>query len=411
MRESLINEKKQLQLERLQSSLNRAYKNVPYHQSRFRDTGLDPSSVESLDDLAKLPFMTRDDMGKNYPYGLFAVPLRDIVRIHTSPGTSINPSISGYTRHDLDVWRSIVSKALSVSGIKETDILQIHLGTGLSNWGRDYQSGAEALGSGVIPHDVLSLSKNLMVLRDYKTTALVTTPAYAKLLTDFMYASGFNPTGLSLKTVILVGEAATDELRADLEKRMHVKIWRHYGLSEIPGAGIGFECSEKQGLHIQDDHFIAEIINPDSLKECPHGEWGELVLTTLTSRAFPLIRFRTGDRARLLTEPCKCGSVETRIEWNGERTDGLLNIDGVKVSTQLVRNYISEMLGFEPEFCEVSKSADVDNVLSVSMAVSDKMFSDEIKQLEKAVLQLESSIQEAVGVKTSFSLREKAFYI
>lgn len=411
MHDTSIIEKKQLQFERLQSSLNRAYRNVPYHQSKFREIDLDPSCVESLDDMKKIPFMTREDMGGNYPYGLFAVPLRDIVRIHTAPGTTRNPSISGYTRHDLDIWRSIVAQTLAVSGIKDSDILQIHLNSGLSNWGRDYQAGAEALGVGVIPHDVLSLAKNIMVLRDYRTTVLVTTPAYAKVLTEYMYSSGFNPTGLSLKTLILAGEAASIDERTFLEKHLHVKTWQHYGLSEIPGACIGYECSEKNGLHIQDEHFIAEIINPKTLTECPHGEWGELVLTTLTVRAFPLIRFRTGDLARLITEPCECGSVDTKIEWKGERSDDLLNIDGVKVSTSLVRNYLEDLLGFEPEFCEVCRSITDEPFLSVSMTVSEKLFSDEIKLLEKTVLQLETKIQEAVGVKTSFLLREKVFYV
>lgn len=411
MHENLINEKKQLQLERLQSTLNRAYRNVPYHQARFREANLDPSSVESLDGISAVPFMTREDMGNNYPYGLFAVPLRDIVRIHTASGTAKNPSISGYTRHDVDIWRNIVANALRESGIKDSDILQIHLDSGLSNWGRDYQAGAETIGAGVIPHDVLSIAKNLMVLRDYRTTALVTTPAYSRMLADYMYSSGFNPTGLALKTLIFAGDAADADERAFLEKQLHVRTWQHYGLSELPGAAIGFECSHKNGLHIQEEHFIAEVINPSTLSECSYGDWGELVLTTLTARAFPLIRFRTGDLVRIIPDVCPCGSVMTRIEWKGKRTDGLLNIGGVKVSVPLVRNYLEDMLGFEPEFCEIIKSDSVEPELSVSMAVSEKMFSDEIKLLEKAVLELEAKIQEAVGVRTSFKLREKVFYI
>lgn len=411
MHETSINEKKQLQLERLQSTLNRAYRNVPYHQSRFRETGLDPSSVESLDEMSRIPFMTRDDMSLNYPYGLFAVPLRDIVRIHTASGTTKNPSISGYTRHDVDVWRNMVANALTESGVKDSDILQIHLDSGLSNWGRDYQAGAEAIGAGVIPHDVLSIAKNLMVLRDYRTTALVTTPAYSRMLADYMYSSGFNPTGLALKTLILAGEVADFDERAFLEKQLHVRTWQHYGLSELPGTAIGFECTHKNGLHIQEEHFIAEVIDPVTLSGCSHGDWGELVLTTLTAKAFPLIRFRTGDLVRIIPELCPCGSVMTRIEWEGGRTDGLLNIGGVKVSVLLVRNYLEEMLGFEPEFCDIVKSDSSEPELSVSMTVSEKMFSDEIKLLEKTVLMLEARIQEAVGVKTSFTLREKVFYI
>lgn len=411
MNEISVNEKKQLQIERLQSTLNRAYRNVPFHQSRFREMGLDPSSVESIDDMYRVPFMSRDDMGNHYPYGLFAVPLRDIVRIHTAPGTTKNPSISGYTLHDVDIWRNIVAKALRESGVKDSDILQVHLNSGLSNWGRDYQGGAEAIGAGFIPHDVLSMAKNLMVLRDYRTSALITTPTYARMLADYMYSNGINPTGLALKTLILAGDSATQDERAFLEKQLHVKTWQHYGLSETPGAAIGFECSQRNGIHIQEDHFIAEIIDPETLSVRPAGEWGELVLTTLTAKAFPLIRFRTGDMARIISDMCPCGSVMLRIEWSGNRTDSLLNIEGVKVSTSLVRNYIFDMLGFEPEFCEIRKSACGDAHLSVSMVVTDKMFSDEIKLLEKTAAELEEKIQEAVGVRTSFMFREKAFYI
>lgn len=411
MRDISVNEKRQLQIERLQSSLNRAYRNVPFHQSRFREMGLDPSSVESIEDMFRLPFMTREDMGNHYPYGLFAVPLRDIVRIHTAPGTSMNPSISGYAPHDVDVWRNIVARALRESGIRDSDILQIHLNSGLANWGRDYQSGAEAIGAGVIPHDDLSMAKNIMVLRDYRTSALITTPAYARMLADYMYSSGINPTSLALKTMILAGEAASAEERSHLEKQLHVKTWQHYGLSDMPGAAIGFECQAESGIHIQDDHFIAEIIDPDTQETCSSGTWGELVLTTLAAKAFPLIRFRTGDLARTIPEMCSCGSVMTRIEWKGTRTDSLLNIDGVKVSTSLVRNHLCGLLGFEPDHCEIVKSDKGGPHLSVSITVSDRIFSDEIKLIEKTSATLKDKIQEAVGVKTSLILREKAFYV
>ena len=245
-------ERRQLQLERLQSTLNRACRNVRFHQERFEAAGRDPAEIQCLEDLQRIGFTYRRDLGEHYPYGLFAVPLRDIVRIHTASGTTLKPAVSGYTRQDLLVWREIVARALEAGGVSPADILQITLDPGLSNWGRDYKEGAEAVGASVIPYTPLSLEKQVMVLRDYRTSVLVTTPASAGQLAMHLHLTGVQPALLGLKRLILVGEPVAAGLRAELEARLQVETWQHYGLSEVPGPAIGFECSRHAGLHIND---------------------------------------------------------------------------------------------------------------------------------------------------------------
>ena len=240
-----VEEKNQLKLERLQSTLNRAYKNVPFHRNRFRERQILPADIVDLKDLQGLPFMERSHLGTHYPYGLFAVPLRDIVRIHTAPGTGARPSISGYTRADLLIWKKLISRSFAAAGVTPMDIIQIHLPPGLANWGRDYKDGGEAMGAGVIPNSPLSLAKTLMVLRDYKTTTLVTTPAFVRQLMAHMFDQERHPNELNLKRIILVGEPVDGATVADLEEGLHVDVWRNYGLSEIPGPAIAHECGSR----------------------------------------------------------------------------------------------------------------------------------------------------------------------
>ncbi len=403
----------QIQFERLQSTLNRAFRSVPFHQNRFYEYGMDPLHVETPADLAKLPFMERKDLGEHYPYGLFAVPLRDIVRIHTAPGINLNPTVTGYTKQDLKVWREMVARGLAASGVTALDILQITFESGLANWGRDYKDGAETLEASVIPNTPLSLEKQLMVLRDYKTTVLITTPSSASQLASYMFRSEFNPTGLNLKTLILVGDAVEPEFRAFLEDRLHVSVWLQYGLSEVPGPAMAFECQNHQGLHVSEDHFFPEIIDPKTGEILSPGETGEMVFTSLSTRAFPLIRFRTGDRARLIPEPCSCGCPFVRMEWFGERTDDLLTINGVKLHQAQIVRHLEKAMGFAPEQCRIFKKQHsylekygARNYLEVWLLMNEKLFSDEIKMLQKLIHNAEEKLQEDIGVPVKIKLRE-----
>ncbi|MBF0573088.1 MAG: phenylacetate--CoA ligase family protein [Desulfamplus sp.] len=403
-----IEEKNQLKLERLQTTLNRAYKNVPFHRNRFIESSLLPENILSLQDIEKLPFMDRSHLGIHYPYGLFSVPLRDIVRIHTASGTGTNPSISGYTKADLMIWQKLVSRSLEASGVTSMDILQINLPPGLANWGRDYKDGAENIGASVIPNSPLSLAKTLMVFRDYKTTTLVTTLAFAEQLMEYMFESERNPNEFNLKRIILVGEPVGREQIQNLEERLHVDVWLNYGLSEIPGPAIAFECLHHFGMHINDDHILAEIIDPVTREAVVPGQAGELVLTTLSARAFPLIRFRTGDMARFINQPCQCGSPLTVMEWLKERADNMIIISGVKISPEQVRIYLKNALGVNEPKCALEKIRHGGTeILSIDLVIDDSLFSDEIKHLERLMINTSEKLEELVGVPVKITLTEK----
>ncbi len=398
----------QLQLERLQSTLNRAYRSVPFHQNRFIANNIDPGSIDCIEALADLPLMTRQDLGAHYPYGLFAVPLRDIVRIHTAPGTAFNPTVSGYTRQDLQLWQEVVATALAAAGVAPQDIMQIHLDAGLSNWGRDYKEGAEAIGAGVIPNTPLSVKKQIMVLRDYKTSVLVTTPDAAAQLAVSMFKSDLNPAELNLKTLILIGEPADPATQGQLEKMLHVTTWRHYGLSEVPGPAIAFECEQHDGLHVNDAHFLIEVIDPQTTAPVPENTPGELVLTTLTTRAFPLLRLRTGDQVQLTHAPCPCGRNGGRIQWLAQRCDDLLNIRGVKVHSRQIERHLQDVLGFLPHFRYFDHAQfGIRRFLEVQLTLDDRIFSDEIRQLEMLVDHAEEQLMENLGIPVQVKLKEK----
>ena len=405
-------ERGQVVLERLQSTLNRAYRNVQFHRQRLHQAGLDPSDIQSLDDVQRLPFTTRKHLSENYPYGLFAVPLRDIVRIHTAPGTSANPTVSGYTRQDLHIWENMVATALRHSGVTPDDILQISLDPGLANWGRDYKSGAESLEASVIPNTLLSIEKQIMVMRDYKPSVLVTTPSYAHQIARRLEDRGRAPEGFRLKKLILVGEPVDAVQRDFLENSLQVSTWQHFGLSEVPGPALAYECDSRSCLHVNDDHFLPEIIDPATGATLPTGEIGELVLTTLTTRAFPLIRFRTGDMARILPEPCDCDCRLVRIEWRPERSDRLIRVRGVKVHEQQVLAGIETALDMPPQhYCMFESNYRGKIYLEIWIAVDEAIFSDEIKMLEDRMKTVRDQVQGDTGVPVIVRLKEHASII
>ena len=406
-----LEERGQQQLERLQSVLNRAFKSIPFYRNRFRESSLDPSQVERLEDLATVPFTERAHFSENYPYGLFAVPLRDVVRIHTSPGLFMQPTVSGYTKHDLAVWRELVARALVAAGVSSVDILQVDLDVGLANWGRDYKDGAEIVEASVIPLTVLHPEKQLMILRDYRTSTLVTTASAASQLARGMYRASLNANALALKTLILVGEPPDDEARHRLEDELHVKTWVHYGLSDVPGPALAFECDVRDGLHVSEDHFLAEVIDRDSGKPVPEGEAGELVLTTLTTRAFPLVRFKTGDRVRFVHGNCPCGRTLRRIQWLPERADDLMVIRGVKVNRGHASMVMERVLGFVPAKLRfLIRKSPMRDYLEIWLQVEDRLFSDEIKQMEKVVLRLGLELEQELGVSVRIRFKEEGSF-
>ena len=271
-----------------------------------------------------------------------------MVRIHTARGTALNPTVSGYTRQDLVAWRGLTARALATAGVSRADILQIDLDPGLANWGRDYKDGAEAIEASVIPLTLLPPEKQLMVLRDYKTSVLVTSASAADHLIHHLFRANINPTSLALKTLILVGEPPDPDMRQHLERQLHAATWVHYGLSDVPGPALAFECEEHRGLHVSEDHFLAEVVNPQTGEAVQDGTEGELILTTLTTRAFPLVRFKTGDRVRMMAGECACGRTFRRIEWFYRPGDEMAMVRGVKVQRQQILLLLERTLGFAP---------------------------------------------------------------
>jgi len=397
----------QVQLERLQSTLNRAYKNVPFYRNCLGDACMDPSGVRSLDDLSSLPLTSREDMSQNYPYGLFAVPLKDIVRIHTATGTGSNPTVSGYTNTDLGIWMEMVARSLTAAGVTAEDIIQVCFDPGLANWARDFKGGAEVVQASVIPMTPLEIPKQVMVMSDYKTSVLVTTPSYARQLVREMTRMGINPNSLSLRRALLLGESLGEGARAGLETDLRIKIQTGYGLSEVPGPSIAYECEQRRGLHLNEDHFIAEIIDPETGDPLSPGESGELVLTTLTARAFPLIRFRTGDRAILSTESCSCNRSFVRVNPIQGRVDQLVVIRGIKIHPQLIQGIMSRVgQGKLPAYLGFVRRLEDLDLLEIRMRLDEDHFSDEIKVLEHLVHTVRRELEQSLGIPVKVRLVE-----
>jgi phenylacetate-CoA ligase len=347
----------------------------------------------------------------NYPYGLFAVPLRDVVRIHIAQGTAVKPTVSGFTKQDLVVWRDLVARSLFAAGVSKNDILQIDVDPGLINWGQAYKDGAEVVESSVIPLTILTPEKQLMLLRDYKTSVLITSHSAATQMMHLVFRSNLNPNELALKTVVLVGEPPEPEIQERLNDELHVKTWLHYGLSEVPGPALAFECEARQGLHVSEDHFFPEVIDPASGLAVPEGVAGELVLTTLTTRAFPLVRFRTGDRVRLLPGGCPCGRTLSRIEWMSPRTDEMKVIRGVKVHHRQIINLLEKTLGFVPNsYRFLICSEELRDFLEIWLKVDETIFSDEIKGMERLCLRLGKELTQELGLPVKIRLKEESSF-
>ena len=340
-----------LQLERLQSTLTRAYRQVKFYRRQFDRLGLDLDDIRSLDDLTRLPCTTREDLSENYPYGLFAVPLRDIVRILSSPGTTEKPLVVGYAAPDIKLWQELLARLYAAADLTREDIMQIILPRGLANWRRDLQAGAEYLGASVIPPATLNFAKELMVMRDYKTSVLVTTPPVARHLLTVMARMDLTPAELSLKKALLVASPLPEAVRREIEAGFQVTCATAYGITEVMGPGLAFSCGADGGLHFSEDHFYPEIIDPETGALVPPGTPGELVITTLSTVAFPLVRFRSGDRTSLIQAPCACGRTLVRLGEITGRTDPIFSVGGIKVHPDQIGALLTEALqGHQPKF-------------------------------------------------------------
>lgn len=399
-------ELEQLQLERLQATLNRAYKNVTCYRTKFNDLGIVPEDVSSLADLAKLPFTTKDDLRLNYPYGMFAVPLREIVRIHSSSGTTGKPTVVGYTRNDLKTWSNLVARFMTAAGVTHDDVVQIAFGYGMFTGAFGLHYGSETIGAAVIPMSGGNTDKQIMIMQDYRSTALVCTPSYAITIADRMEKYGIDPKTLSLKVGLFGGEPCSEAMRREIESRLLISATDNYGLSEVIGPGVAGECSHKCGMHISEDFFLAEIIDPDTCEVLPPGSIGELVLTSLSKEALPIIRYRTRDITRLDYSACECGRTLVRMNKVMGRSDDMLIIKGVNVFPSQIEEVLMAVEGCEPHYQLVVDRKGSMDVLEVCIEVTENIFFDEMKKQRAFLEMLEKKIDSVLGVGVTVKLVE-----
>lgn len=396
----------QLQLERLQATLNRVYKSVTCYKKKFDEAGINPEEIRSLDDLAKFPFTTKEDLRLNYPYGMFAVPLREVVRIHSSSGTTGKPTVVGYTKNDIRTWSNLVARFMTAAGVTRDDVVQIAFGYGMFTGAFGLHYGSETIGASVIPMSSGNTEKQIMIMQDYKSTVLVGTPSYALTIASRMEQMGIDPKSLSLKVGLFGGEPWSEAMRREIESRLFISATDNYGLSEVIGPGVAGECEHKNGMHLFEDSFIAEIIDPDTGKVLPRGSVGELVLTTLTKEAFPMIRYRTRDITSLDYEKCACGRTMVRMKKTMGRSDDMLIIKGVNVFPSQIEEILFAIEGCEPHYqLVVEREGDMDT-LEVRIEVTENIFFDEMKRQKAFVEEVQRKIHSMLGVGASVKLVE-----
>lgn len=394
----------QLQLERLQSILNRVHRNVSFYSRRFDELNILPEEIRSLEDLARIPLTMKEDLRASYPYGLFALPLREVVRIHSSSGVTGKPTVTGYTRNDLKHWSQLTARVLASGGVTKDDVVQITFKYGIFTGAFGLHQGAELIGASVIPMSTGHTAQQVLIMQDYKTTALVSTPSYALLLARHIDNLGIDPKSLSLRLGLFGGEPCPEPLRREIEERLFISATDNYGVSEVMGPGVAAECAMKNGLHLYEDHFIPEIIDPESLKVLPPGAEGELVLTTLTKEAFPLIRYRTRDITALDYSPCPCGRTLVRMKKVLGRSDDILIIKGVKIFPAHVESILRAVEGVEPRYQLIASRREGADRLEIQVEVTEGVFSDEIKILQAIAAQIEGRLRETVGLSAKVKL-------
>lgn len=387
-----------LQLERLQATLNRVARNVPLYRQRFADLGVDPDDFRSLADIRSLPFTTKQDIRDNYPYGLFAVPLRDVVRLQSSSGTTGKPIVVGYTGNDLKRWSGLAARVLAMGGMNREDVVQIAFNYGLFTGGFGLHYGAERLGASVIPSSGGNARKQITIMQDYRTTALCCTPSYALHLADTMEEMGVNPNSLHLKWGLFGAEAWSEAMRNEIQERLKVVATDNYGISEVMGPGVAGECVERGGLHVNEDHFLFEIVHPETGAPVPDGEVGELVVTTLTKEAFPMVRFRTGDLTSRITAPCACGRTSHRISRVMGRTDDMLIIRGVNVFPTQVESVLLNMEGVEPHYQIVLEREGRLDTATVYIEVSESLLFDRMRVAREVLETMKRKLTSELGV-------------
>jgi len=395
-----------LQLERLKGLIERVYRQVPFYRKRFEEAGLRPEDIRSLEDLPKIPFTTKADLRESYPFGLFAVPMDEIIRIHASTGTTGKPTVVGYTRKDIETWAEVMARTLVSAGAHRGDIVQVAYGYGLFTGGLGAHYGAERIGAAVVPVSTGNTKRQITLLQDFGTTVLCSTPSYALYLAEAAAERGVQVRDLPLRVGVFGAEPWTENLRREIEKKLHVSALDIYGLSEIIGPGVAAECEAKDGLHIMEDHFLPEIIDPDTGEPLGEDRTGELVITTLTKEGIPLLRYRVRDITRITRARCPCGRTTARMERVTGRSDDMLIIRGVNVFPSQIESVLLEIPEAAPHYLiYVDREKSLDN-LEIHVEVSEEMFSDEVKELARIEKRIKADVESVLGIAVRIKLVE-----
>lgn len=397
---------RELQSERLCETVNRVYHNTPFYRTKMQQMGITPDDIKTVDDIVKLPFTTKQDLRDNYPYGLFAAPMSEIIRLHASSGTTGNPTVVGYTRKDLGIWAEMIARCLTAYGTDRHDIFSVAYGYGLFTGGLGMHYGVENLGATVIPMSSGNTSKQIQLMHDFAPTALACTPSYALFLAEAIEASGIPRSEFKLRTGIFGAEPWTENMRREIEAKLQIKAYDIYGLSEIMGPGVSHECECQCGSHIIEDHFIPEIIDPHTLQPLNCGEQGELVFTTITKEGLPLLRYRTKDLCSLIDEPCACGRTNVRMTRITGRSDDMLIIRGVNVFPSQVESVVLEMEEFEPHYMLIVDRIKNLDTLEVRVEVRAEFFSDEMNKMLALKKKIGHRLQSVLGLGCEVKLVE-----
>lgn len=401
-----IEQKRVIQSQRLIQTVNRVYNNVPFYRKKMEELRLEPGDIKSIDDLKYLPFTTKQDLRDHYPYGLFAAPMEEVVRIHASSGTTGQPTVVGYTKNDITMWSDMIARSLVAMGVSNKDIVQIAYGYGLFTGGLGAHYGAEHLGAAVVPISGGNTKKQIQLIQEFGSTVLMCTPSYALYIGETMKNMGIDPRTTSLKTGIFGAEPWTEEMREQIESLLGINALDIYGLSEVMGPGVAFECLSRQGMHINDDHFIPEIIHSDTLEVLPEGQAGELVFTMVTKEALPLLRYRTRDITKLHTGTCSCGRTLTRMEKVAGRSDDMLIIRGVNVFPSQIETILCKVTEIAPHYIIMVDRINNLDTLEVWVEVKPEYFNDKIKSLEKIEKHITAELFSLLGLHVKVKLVE-----
>jgi len=396
----------EIQLKNLKSTVERCYSSVPHYKKKFDEIGLKPQDIQSLDDIRKIPFTVKDDLRENFPYKLFAVPMKDVVRIHASSGTTGKPTVVGYTKNDIDMWSEVVARLVCAAGATPDDIAQISFGYGLFTGAFGLHYGLENMGATVIPISGGNTERQIMTMQDFGTTILVSTPSYALYMAEVAEKMGIDTMKLPLKIGMFGGEGHTEEMRVEIEKRWGIVATENYGLSEIIGPGTSGECVYKCGMHIAEDHFYCEIVDPKTFEPVKNGEKGELVITSLTKEALPILRYRTKDITWLMDEKCECGRTSLRMAKIQGRTDDMLIIRGVNVFPSQIEGVLLGMGEIGPHYEIVVKKDGYMDMIEVLVELLDDSLLESFSGLEKLQKKIRNKIYTVLNIDVPVKLVE-----